>query len=590
MERRSNPRLWVLLLLRTAGQSRALRQRGFSMAAVLLVLLVAVVGASSLALRSSSGISGSLQLSARREAQEAAESGATTIISELNKPQNRRLLVSAAAPETWGSTTDLNQRNPCLSIGSTSSVPPLTSAATAGSNAWQTAGGNGQFILRSVRFANRDRSATSTFRFAAPSSGGSTRTDGATIFTENRVNLDPVLAADSENFGFIQLEVQGRVQRAGRTLATATVVKEFQVIPKCCNRSFSGPANSASGAPLNSFGNDQRTCIGSSANLGLLFGFNNGNLSVSGGAGTLQQLQVDGSGTVTGVEPLAAALCITTSPTGSNCTPATITASPRDVPVIPTFFDVDPPPTIGASPPDSGSIETARYIRVNPSATTRMQICTLSSSGATVSGCTSISGGGGSGTRDYCRRVTGSTVADFHCRMTNIRITGSSPLIFDTSRGSIALFFNEPAGGRSGRVEIGGSAGFEHRFCTTPPSGATACASLARPQDFTRLSIFGSQTYNVFDFAGNSSLNAFFIYFPNGTVSFGGNPTISGAIWTKNLDLRGSFTSSTPATTCETASSGFCFILRGSQAGGTGGASAPFFDWVARNPVTTRVY
>jgi len=55
MERRSNPRLWVLLLLRTAGQSRGLRQRGFSMAAVLLVLLVAVVGASSLALRGSSG-------------------------------------------------------------------------------------------------------------------------------------------------------------------------------------------------------------------------------------------------------------------------------------------------------------------------------------------------------------------------------------------------------------------------------------------------------------------------------------------------------------------------------------------------------
>jgi hypothetical protein len=51
-----------------------------------------------------------------------------------------------------------------------------------------------------------------------------------------------------------------------------------------------------------------------------------------------------------------------------------------------------------------------------------------------------------------------------------------------------------------------------------------------------------------------------------------------------------SFTSAAPAANCASASSGFCFILRGSLAAGQGGASAALFDWVARSPVTTRLY
>lgn len=214
MGRRTDPRLWVLLLLHT-GRSRTLRQRGFSMAVVLLALLVAVVGAGSLALRSASSESGGLRLSARRQAQETAESGATAIIGELNKPENRKLLVSATAPESWGSQTDTIQQNPCEQLGSTAAVPPLPSAAAAGSNQWQTAwqdgGATGQYILRGVRHSNRTRSATSTISYTTAGSGGSTRTDSgydpAASNFSSLVNLAPVASVNQENTGFIQLEI-----------------------------------------------------------------------------------------------------------------------------------------------------------------------------------------------------------------------------------------------------------------------------------------------------------------------------------------------------------------------------------------------
>jgi hypothetical protein len=588
MERRSNPRLWVLLLLRTAGQSRGLRQRGFSMAAVLLVLLVAVVGASSLALRGSSGISGisgTLQLSASRQAREAAENGITEIVAELNRPQNRRLLVSGSSPNAWGSSTDINQRNPCENRTATPQ-PPLGSATTAGNNLWKSAGGNGEYILRSVRYANRDRSARLAYRYATAGSGAASTTEDVGGYNNNDpaqpdadVNLDPVATAGTENIGHLQLEVQGRVQRAGRTLATATVVKEYQVIPKCCERSYAGP--SIAGTPRFSFGNDQRNCPG--ADLGMIFGFNGGTIDVSGSAGLL--LEVSDTGTATGLE---AVLCITSSPTASNCVPPSsdspIPVSGGSVPVIPTIFDVDPPPTFGGTGTTTGIITGSGYYRPRADGTD-IERCTATVSGGTISlpSCSNV---------NFCERVTGSSVADYHCRMNRIRITGGSDnLYFDTSRGTIALFFDEPSSASSsGTFYVGGSSRLYHRFCSTPPTGATGCSTVAPAGQFTRLSFFGSRNHNDFTFLGGGESSSLFIYFPNGTVQIGGSATARGAIWTNNLQLNGNFTSASPAANCATASSGFCFILRGSQATGAGGASATIFDWVARSPVTTRVY
>jgi len=594
---RSNPRLW-LLLLRT-GPDRQLRdQQGFSLAMVLLVLLVAVVSAGTLALRSATSHSGSLQLSASRQAREAAENGITEIVGELNRPENRRLLVSGTNPGSWGSSADASQLNPCLNL--TGQTLPLSSATTAGNNTWKSAGGNGQYVLRSVRYANRDRSQRLKYSYASAGSGAASvdttdTTTGANTYDNNTtgspnadVNLDPVASAGSENFGHIQLEVQGRVQSGSRTLATATVVKEYQVIPKCCFRGYSGPSstNPITPGPLNSFGNDQRAC-GGTADLGLLFGFNGGTLSVSGTAGSMQE--VDSAGNVLSGNSLDAVLCITTSPTATNCVSPNSTnpipvSGGGSVPVIPTIFDVDPPPTFGGTGTTAGVITSSGYFRVR-SDLTDIERCTATVSGGniTLSACSNV---------NFCERVTGSTVADYHCRMNRIRITGGSDVLyFDTSRGSIALFFDQPGTANSnGTVYVGGSSRLYHRYCSTAPSGNQGCTTVAPAAQFTRLSFFGNQTYNDFTFLGGGETASIFIYFPQGSVQIGGNALTRGSIWTKNLTMNGSFTSAAPATNCSTASSGFCYVLRGSQGSGSGGGSAALFDWVARSPVTTRVY
>jgi len=613
MGRRSNPRL-LLLLLRT-GQNRNHRQRGFSLAMVLMALMVAIVSAGTLAMRSASSHSGSMHMSAGRQAREAAENGVTEIVAELNRPQNRRLLVSGTSPDSWGSATDITQRNPCENLNG-SVVTPTASVGTAANNTWKPAGGNGQYVLRSVRYSNRDRDARVGFGYTTAGSGGAITRELFGDYDNNTpgapnadVNLDPVDSKWVENFGLLRLEVQGRVLRPGSetdTLATATVVKEYEVIPKCCNRSFSGPSSDGTedtplGTPLYSFGNDQRAC-GGTANLGLLFGFNGGALTVNGTASSVQQLNFDPGDNkplpTLANTSLKSALCITTTPTANNCVSPTSTnpipvAGGSTVPVIPIIFDVDPPPTFGGggnggSGKKTGVITSSGYLRVK-SDLSDIELCTPTGSGSTINidpkSCEDV---------DYCERVAGSTVANYHCLMNRIRITGSNDVLyFDTSRGSIALFFDDEKTGNSnnnGTAYVEANSNLYHLYCSTPPADTRGCPTVAPASEFARLSFFGNQTYNDFTFLGEGETASIFIYFPKGNVQIGSKAAANGAIWTRNLTLNGSFTSAAPAANCATASSGFCYILRGSLGAGKGGGSAALFDWVARSPVTTRVY
>jgi hypothetical protein len=382
----------------------------------------------------------------------------------------------------------------------------------------------------------------------------------------------------TENIGHLQLEVQGRVQRAGRTLATATVVKEYEVIPKCCERSYGGP--SIAGTFPFSLGNDQRNCGGIS-DLGLLFGFNNGTIQVSGRAGSIQEYDPENPTTPINLERI---LCVTTSPTASNCVPPSSTSpvpvsGGRSIDVTPTIFNPDPPPTFGGTGGAAGVITGSGYYRPN-NARTDIERCNATVTGGTINltSCSDV---------NFCERVAGSTVADYHCRMNRLRIT-SGRVYFDTSRGTIALFFNETSSASSsGTVFVGGSADLFHRFCNPEPTPATRGCTLAAPAaQFTRLSFYGGRSHNNFTFRGTGEATSMFIYFSNGTVEIGGSSTANGAIWTNDLLLNGSFLSSTPATSCATVSNGFCVILDGALPGGRGSA----FDWVARSPVTTRVY
>ena len=99
-------------------------ERGFSLAMVLLVLLTTILGSMAIASRSTSGLMAARNQSSNREARDVAESGATENISELNKEQNRKLLVTPR--DSWDDGTNAI-KNPCSSLQSSGSLLPIAS-------------------------------------------------------------------------------------------------------------------------------------------------------------------------------------------------------------------------------------------------------------------------------------------------------------------------------------------------------------------------------------------------------------------------------------------------------------------------------
>jgi type II secretory pathway pseudopilin PulG len=87
----------LLLLLRFRKHS----QRGFGLLLALLAALVTMISAASLLIRGQAGLLGEAQQSEARMAREVAEAGLNAVISELNRPGNRRLLVSTVPFTSW---------------------------------------------------------------------------------------------------------------------------------------------------------------------------------------------------------------------------------------------------------------------------------------------------------------------------------------------------------------------------------------------------------------------------------------------------------------------------------------------------------
>jgi hypothetical protein len=565
----------VLLLVRAQASGKP-TSAGFSIAMVLVVVFSALIGVGSLAYRTLSNQAGGSELNASRAARDAAESGTTAIIAELNKVENRRLLVSGSNPGAWGSSNDPLQRNACLSP----SIAPLASASTIGSNSWKSVGGNGEYILRSVRYANRDRSRRRVFTYAMAGSGASAGVVDTNFDndTNSLINLSPVAPGGLPNIGHIEITVEGRIVRNSQTVATATVVKEFEVIPKCCGVSFGEVFNRNTGLPIpNSFGNDQRACRAQGfrglEELGLVFGFEGGSIAVSGSAGSLLQVNPDGSpGPI-----LPSILCVANSTGGTDCSPySSLSTAGGPVPILPGIITTPPPPSFegpASTPSLSITGNTSRNYKIRND---RVEVCTAANC-SNNSAWSEVSS---------CRTVPNSLVARYQCQISQIDPSGNSLIVFDTSGGAIALFFNQP----SGTVTLGGRVSLEHRYCASTPSANEVCNTIAPADKFFNLSLFGDQTYNRFDLTGRSEGTSLFVFFRNGGINIAGNNSISGALWSKNLDLKGSFTSATPAIECSSDpndssdDNAFCLIRGGTNVTDNG------FDWAALRPISTRAY
>jgi hypothetical protein len=278
-------RLQLALIVKSARHSRG------SALAGLIVAMGLVISALGAVWMMQSGRLGSALSNDANNALAVAEAGADQIIGVWNQPENRRLLVAGeASPTTWTAT---NQTSPCLSAtnttpGANGGNPSAEARNLVDGNfrniddITQTASGARQFRLKAIRYttgaigeANR-RTISRTYNVGSANPTTSTGTLSGNF--RDLINLDDPDGAGTlragVHTGFIALEVESRVFRNGVQVGTATVTKEFQVLPKCCGGSFG--SNNSGGQTFTgsgSLGSDSRFC---GVDFGMIVGINGG--------------------------------------------------------------------------------------------------------------------------------------------------------------------------------------------------------------------------------------------------------------------------------------------------------------------------
>lgn len=267
-------------------------QRGSVLVGLFVALGLIVSAAGAVWLLQSGELASSFGSDANN-AQAVAEAGADQVIGVWNQPENRRLLVSGdAAPTTWTAT---NQTSPCLSStntrpGANNGNPSLEARNLVDGNfrnidnITQTATGDRQFRLRAIRYSTgapgstdrRTISRTFSVGNATPTTSAGTIPTGSTF--RDLINLDDPDGSGTlragVNIGYIAVEVESRVFRNGVQVGTATVTKEFQLLPKCCGASFG--SNNTGGRNFTgsgSLGSDSRYC---GVDFGMIVGINGG--------------------------------------------------------------------------------------------------------------------------------------------------------------------------------------------------------------------------------------------------------------------------------------------------------------------------
>lgn len=267
---------------------------GGNIVLAIIFALAALMTVSGLVLRSRGSYLGSFFSSESLESREAAEHGLRTIVSELARTPNRKLLVGNKnasnawiKPDSWVTSSSATQ-NPCaVSSDGVYTPPSPIPGATDTSKVSLPGQGDKKYWLRSVTYKNESPSGVRnsvTFSRSSPVSGWSASPSSA--YSGTAINLAGVTR------GYIELQVQGESEQSGKT-STAIVTKEFELVPKCCGRSF-GYTYGTITSPQQTFGQDLRACgaIGQGV-LNLVTGANgDGIFSTNGKAFDLWENQV----------------------------------------------------------------------------------------------------------------------------------------------------------------------------------------------------------------------------------------------------------------------------------------------------------
>lgn len=262
------------------------------MLAGILVLLALAAGTLSLASLVNGRLTGGQGQSDSTQARAAAEEGLNQIIATFNQPENRKLLVSGTAMNSWAGASGTTLQSPCVRGDGTrpgsNNGQPTSQARAYGDGAFRDVetgtvdSGERRFALQSVTYATGANGAANRRSLAITTTAGSstlttTGTYPSGVTHDRLVNLEDPDGSGAllpgSNSGFLTLQVQGQVVRGGRVIATATVAREFQVVPKCCGASFGSNGSGGVTVGSGSLGADSRYC---GVQFGVIVGINGG--------------------------------------------------------------------------------------------------------------------------------------------------------------------------------------------------------------------------------------------------------------------------------------------------------------------------
>ncbi|MBD2422766.1 hypothetical protein [Cyanobium sp. FACHB-13342] len=508
------------------------RHEAGSIILAILAFLVVIIGAVALASRVSSGYFGAVSQARNREARDAAESGVIQIIEELNRETNRKALVAGNSvawlksnPNLINACTKLNSSGVVSGAGTQISDklinyknPSIWHNVVSGNTARQF---QLDFAGTAVEYRNTDRSLLAS--------------------------ITPGLEAGSQK-SLIRISVIGRVMRNGQEVSRARITREFEVVPKCCRRSFGQNLIGAT-----NYGNDSLKCFSDeSAGNGLIVGMSNGIVDSSKNTLTIlndsvppkqvsQAICWDGGtlnlgGEVTNPTP---------NPTcGDGMRIGGVAGNPNNTgtSLVPVEFPLTIPPF------PVGGAESWPVV----DASTRNRITIVD--GKPVQ-CKS------DGTD--CVELTNclpSSPGVYACRLSQISKIGNNGLLIDSSNGQFEFYFDDNAAKAASKLPkteatkyidlTTGTAFLRHVKCAP---GVSPCNTSATIFDSQRVTAFAfSSGLGTFELQGNNGL-AMDIIAPYGSVDFIGNSSFTGRIWVSSLYMNGSVTLQVPKT-----NPGFC--------------------------------
>ena len=255
------------------------------MLAGILILLALVAGTVGLTTLTANNLLATRKQDTRADALSVAEAGADQVIALFNQVENRKMLVSGERMNQWSSA---DFTSPCRDKSNNPPPAPTAAARSLGDGQFRNLDnlvantGDRRFALKSVTFAAGQPGSANRRSDSTTTTVGSNTTVNQGSFSSDLINLDdpadsPSIKLPGYNKGFITLTVEGQVVRNGVVQSTATVTREFEVLPKCCGASLgsNGSGGLAAADPGQSLGGESRFC---GVEFGMIVGLNGGTI------------------------------------------------------------------------------------------------------------------------------------------------------------------------------------------------------------------------------------------------------------------------------------------------------------------------